>query len=127
MPVMFSYNFTGHEGIDNNHIQSMFERFGWKNVGGSCYRYPPLGSDPLLTEDWLNRVIPALMLFRAYVLKTGVTVSRFSLDAHSSTGHDGKYGDAPVAQPVLMAPVNGSFGVKNLEEWLDGVTAAVAY
>lgn len=127
MPIMFSYNLTGAAGINNNHIQSLFERFGWENVGGSCYRFPPLASDPMHPEDWLNRVIPALMLVRAYALKKGLTVSRFSIDAHSSTGHDGKYGDPPLAQPILMTPGNGSFGEKNLNDWLDAVTAAVPY
>ncbi len=60
MAVLFSYNLTGHVSIDNNHIQSMFERFGWASVGGSSYRFPPLDAVPS-AEDWLNTTDPRLL------------------------------------------------------------------
>jgi hypothetical protein len=113
---------------DNNKIQSLFERFGWENVGGSCYRYPALAAAPG-PEDWLNCVIPALMLFRSYVLARGVTVSRYSLDAHSSTGHDGVVGQAPSLQPTFLndAPTNPTYGKKHLKSWLIATRTAVPY
>lgn len=128
MPVMLSYNLTGHQGINNTHIQSMLERFGWENVGGSSYRYPPLDdrSTPR-PEDWFNHVVPALMLFRAYVLKQGLTVSHFSLDASVSTGFNGRHGAVPQDDPGLAQPNNGAFGEKNLRDWLSAATAAVPY
>jgi hypothetical protein len=127
MPVTFSYNLDGHESVDNNRIQSMFERFGWQGVGGSSYRYPPLGRDAANLEDWMNNVVPPLMLFRAYVLKRRLGVSGFSLDAHSSTGYNGRTGTTPWGRPALGEPGNGSFGLANLEAWLDAVTEAVPY
>ncbi len=127
MPIMFSYNLTGQEPVDNNHIQSMLERLGWESVGGSSYRYPPLAarSGP---EDWFNNVVPALMLFRAYVLKRNLVVPKFSLDVTTSTGlSDAPAGAAPAARPLLSPPGNGSFGEQKLKDWLDAVTSAVPY
>jgi hypothetical protein len=34
-------------------------------------------------EDWLNDVVPALMLFRSYVVAKGITLKFFTLDTHS--------------------------------------------
>lgn len=128
MPIMFSYNLVSASTDQQNRVQSLFERFGWENVGGSCYRYPPLRRRPA-AEDWLNHVIPALMLFRAFVLKQNLQVNRYSLDAHSSTGHT-----AAVPNPIvgaghidLVRPNNQQFGARNLIEWLEGTTGSVPY
>lgn len=72
MPIMLSYNFEDEGGSKHYaRIKSMFERGRWENVGGSCYRYPPLAAKAEL-EGWFNRVVPALMLFRAYVPKHNI-------------------------------------------------------
>jgi hypothetical protein len=124
MPIMVSYNFQGAAGVHNNRMQSMFERFGWQQIGGSCYRYPPLANDPPV-EDWVNCVIPALMLFRTYVAGHGLQMSKLTIDAHSSTGVDIQQGVG--AQPEtganiqLQPPTNQQFGLQNLRDWIDGV------
>jgi hypothetical protein len=51
----------------------MFERFGWTRLGGSVFRYDG--------DDWLNKVVPALMFFRSYVLKHSIMVKFFTLDS----------------------------------------------
>lgn len=122
MPILFSFDIQAAPPADRNRIQSFFERFGWENVGGSSYRYPPLGARPR-TEDWFNRVVPALMLFRAYVLSPGHHLTKFSLDAQSSTGysHASNYGRRPRRGNNVRfeATQQPAFGEGNLREWLE--------
>lgn len=136
MAVMFSYDLSNQDPADHNRIQSLFERFNWERIGGSCYRYPKMAesvpaSRETKPEDWLNCVVPALMLFRAYVQKRDLELKKYSLDAHSSTGysvervlenalHEGQGMDfGTTDQPA--------FGEKNLRAWLDAVKEAVPY
>ena len=130
MPVMFSYNLSGHQNVDNARILSLFQRFGWVSVGGSCFRYPALNAKEH-PEDWLNNVVPALMAFRCYLLKVNktrkVTCSHYSLDAHSSTGYDGEVGRAPAENQELTKPDNEQFGVKNLKTWLKACVNEISY
>lgn len=130
MAVLLSYNFAGHKPINNNHIQSMLERFGWQSVGGSSYRYPPIDAEPLFPEDWWNVVVPALMCFRAYVVKNALQLSHFSLDAHSSTGYSQTSAQVPPVDGKslqLAASNNAQFGEQNLRDWLDATTNAIPY
>ena len=123
MPLVFTYDLSGQEPADHNRIQSFFERFGWESLGGSSYRYPRLGTTDQPVEDWLNHVVPALMLFRSFALKPGSTVKRFTLDVQSSSGFHENFGNPPLpgAEVKLYHPNNEQFGKKNLIEWLDGV------
>jgi hypothetical protein len=58
MPITVSYDLAEASPADRNYIRSMFERFGWKRLGGSVLRYQLIdGQDE---EDWLNDVVPAL-------------------------------------------------------------------
>ena len=124
MPIMVSYSFGSATTTQHNHIQSMFERLGWQQIGGSCYRYPPLSQEPV-AEDWLNCVVPALMLFRTYVLAHQIPLRKFSLDAFASTGVDqaAGVGSAPMpgASIHLEPPSCEQFGEQRLREWLDGI------
>ncbi len=125
MPIVITFDIKGATTKERNRIQSFFERFGWQNLGGSCYRYPRLGTDQPV-EDWFNHVIPALTLFRQFLLKTGRPLSCFTLDASSSTGHDPStgFGSPPQlpANVTLYKPTNDAFGKKNLQGWLGGLT-----
>jgi hypothetical protein len=130
MAVLLTYNFTAAMSLHRNHLQSMLERFGWQSVGGSAYRYPSISAEPLFPEDWWNAVVPALMCFRAYVLKNQLLLSHFSLDAHSSTG----YSSLPSAVApraggdiALVQPNNAQFGEENLRNWIDSVSASIPY
>jgi len=122
MPVLFSFDIQGADPAEHNRIQSFFERLGWENLGGSSYRYPPLGKR-LRTEDWFNRVVPALMLFRSYVIGSKARLKKCSLDVQSSTGYsrDSKYGNLPKGGSSLRFERTGqpAFGESNLREWLD--------
>ena len=127
MPIVFTFDLTGAPPVDRNRIQSFFERFGWQNLGGSAYRYPRLGAErehPV--EDWFNHVIPALMLFRAYVITSGREMPRFSLDVQSSAGRNAEFdfGNPPVPgdEVELYDTQQQQFGVSNLRDWLGEVT-----
>jgi len=124
MPVTLSFDLEGAPPIQRNRLQSMFERFGWQNIGGSSYRYPRLGVMPN-AEDWFNHVVPALALFRAYVIESGIPLTKFSLDVQSSTGYfpHRRFGTAPKdsADIEFYTPTNTSFGLKNLKKWIDAL------
>ena len=87
-----------------------------------------LGHDPV--EDWLNHVIPALMLFRTYVAGHDLQLSKLTIDAHSSTGIDAEQaiGIQPMTGPAipLSPPTNNQFGEQNLREWVDTVPVPYA-
>ena len=124
MPVVLTFDLRGATPLQRNRIQSFFERFGWQNLGGSSYRYPRLGS-PEPVEDWFNQVVPALMLFRAFVRSSGCPLTKYTLDIQSSSGFDPgtEFGRSPAsaADIQLTAPTNMAFGEQQLRTWIDGV------
>jgi hypothetical protein len=126
MPIIVTFDIAKGNVSDYGRVQSFFERFGWENLGGTAYRYPPLGIEDS-TEDWFNRVIPALMLLREALLKAKMNkrrLYRFTLDVQSSTGYVyKKYGKPPVSSKNirLEKPSNLQFGEKNLRDWLTAV------
>lgn len=126
MPIVLTYDIEGAAPIEHNRLQSMFERFGWQNLGGTAYRYPRLGSEEPV-EDWFNHVVPALMLFRAYLVSSGRPLRKFTLDIQSSVGFNPEtaFGHGPAAGAALelYPPTNPAFGERNLREWV----AAVEY
>ena len=130
MPVVLTFDVGGATPLQRNRIQSFFERFGWQNLGGSSYRYPPLSvTQPV--EDLFNDVIPALMLFRSFVRQSGCPLTKYTLDAQSSTGFDpaSTFGSGPLpavaAPPAQMItfhqPTNAAFGLARLQAWVDGI------
>jgi hypothetical protein len=144
MPVLLTYDFKGAETVEFNRLQSMFERLGWEKSGGSSYRYPRLGTTDQPVEDWLNHVVPALMLFRTFAIKSASRLRQFTLDIQSSSGYQQStaFGSAPLSGTDMKAattqakqatgktkkfgkklytPGNGSFGEKNLIDWLDDI------
>jgi hypothetical protein len=127
MPIVFTFDLAQYDDNDHARILSLFERLGWQRLGRTSYRYPKLGTHQPV-EDWFNHVVPALMLFRAYVTSKGNVITRFSLDANSSTGYDPNatpiFGSPPQtsAQVTLYQPSNVQFGEQKLKDWLDGVT-----
>jgi hypothetical protein len=133
MPVVLTFDLADYANNDHTRIRTAFERLGWQNLGGSAYRYPRLGTDDQPVEDWMNHVVPALMLFRSFILDRGITLKRYTLDVQSSAGYiqDGPVGVPPTkaadandtnkAGPVYPAKYPSAFGKKNLTEWLDGI------
>ena len=114
MPIVFTFDISGAPSAERNRIQSFFERFGWQNLGGSAYRYPRLGAErehPV--ENWFNHVIPALMLFRVYVVDSGRELTSYTLDIQSSAGMnpDTGFGTPPETghEINLYSPNNSQF------------------
>jgi hypothetical protein len=144
MPVLLTYDLEGAEPAEFNRLQSMFERLGWEKLGGSSYRYPRLGTTDQPVEDWLNHVVPALMLFRTFAIKSPSELRQFTLDIQSSSGYQQStaFGSAPLSGTGMKAattqakkatgkskklgnklyrPGNGSFGEQKLIDWLDDI------
>ncbi|RXK84943.1 hypothetical protein EST62_08355 [Chlorobaculum sp. 24CR] len=124
MSVILTFDIEGATSTERNRLQSMFERLGWENLGGSSYRYPKLGTTPH-TEDWFNHVVPALSAFRAYAMKSGRKINKFTLDTNSSTGYvpATKFGTSPKKAENIKfyKPNNNSFGLKKLRHFIDSI------
>ena len=128
MPVLVTFDFSQPKPAELDRIRSAFERLGWERVGNTAYRYPHLGAHPE-TEDWLNRVVPALMLLRALarsVAENKRSLLRYTIDAQSSTGYNAERtaaGTPPLAADEIdLAPTtNRKFGLQNLRDWIDGI------
>lgn len=105
MPVTLTFdieNASVKDPNDRERIYQAFERLGWENIGGSCWRYPRLADIPQhASEDWFNHVIPALMYFRSIVEHSGMNVTQFTIDAHSEAGY--RQGPPAVGQPIREA------------------------
>lgn len=127
MAVVMTFDLTGYGTNDHARIKTMFERFGWESLGGSSYRYPRLGTHDQPVEDWLNHVVPALMLFRTYLTShPEVTLKRFTIDTNSSSGYNPQTGfgvpPLPSDEAARYTPGDtGKFGKKQLTDWLDGI------
>ncbi|MBW7968406.1 hypothetical protein [Bradyrhizobium sp. BR 10289] len=126
MPVTVSYDLTNAGTNDRNYIRSMFERFGWKRLGGSVLRY----SKPEDEEDWLNEVVPALMIFRSYVQAKGIDIKFFTIDTNSVahidwSDSDNLLGDTPNDGDdlALHAPTNNQSSESRCRRAVDVVKA----
>ncbi len=104
MPITMTFDIEEasiNDANDRTRINLAFERLGWENLGGSCWRYPSLGGGGAHpSEDWFNNVIPALMYFRSIVEHSGMNVTQFTIDAHSEAGY--RQLPAPVGQPIEL-------------------------
>ena len=121
MPITITFDLPGSGPHDIGRIQSMFEQFGWEHVGNSAYSYPP--SNEHGPEDWLNRVIPALMLFRTFVATTGRPLSTFTISTNSSAvfNRDSGFGATPTNNLELFRTRNEKFAAKKLWAWLESM------
>ncbi len=108
MPVTVSYDLTAvpqQQNNDRTYIRSMFERFHWRRVGGSVFRYDGVPQpDGTRYEDWLNHVAPALMLMRSFLVRRGLQMSFFTIDAASVSFLD----QTDPAVLLGTAPTNGA-------------------
>jgi len=103
MPVTISYDVATNDNNLRNYIRSMLERFHWKRLGGSVFRYEGVEREGILYEDWLNDVVPSLMFLRSFVLSRGITLKFFTLDASSVSFLD----FSEPALPLGIAPQIG--------------------
>lgn len=128
MPIVLTFDLDTEHSDTNDYarLKSMFERFGWQSLGGTAYRYPRLGTDQPV-EDWLNHVVPALMLFRTYIALHPQSLRTFTLDANASSGFnpDTDFGHAPSngQQISLYEPATNRqhFGESQLRQWIGNI------
>jgi hypothetical protein len=89
MPLTLTYDFSENGGTTHhNYVRSMFERFAWKQIGGSTFTYMGRKVRGQMQEDWLNEVAPSIMHFRSYLLKHKLKLNKFTLNASSFTTLD---------------------------------------
>jgi hypothetical protein len=130
VPIVITFDLARPQSRELNRIRGTFERLGWERLGNTAYRYPPLGEDASLVEDWFNHVIPALMMLRALALHsagTGRGLIRYTIDAQSSTGFSK---EEDVGMPPQTAdeidysrpsPSGEAMSQRRLEDWLNGI------
>lgn len=140
MPVVLTFDLNSAHTAPNDHayLKSAFHRLGWQSIGSTAYRYPRLGTTDQPVEDWLNHVIPALALFRAYCAKNPQAVDDFSLEVHSSSSgfvpaSEGQSGSEPRHEfgrkalvgldiPLYASPPpRHHYGESNLRNWIDSI------
>jgi hypothetical protein len=142
MPVVLTFDLNSDHTAANDHayLKSAFHRLGWQSIGSTAYRYPRLGTLGQPVEDWLNHVIPALMLFRAYCAAKPLAVDDFSLEVHSSSSgyvpaQNARPGHGIEARPEYgrkaqsdqqihlypSPPPHHHYGEANLRNWIDNI------
>lgn len=134
MPVTISYDLQTNDNNDRNYVRSMLERFHWRRLGGSVFRYEGVeDAAGDLQEDWLNHVAPALMFMRSYAIQHGITFRFFTLDAQSVAFVDHSDAGLPFglqpqtgAQIVFADPTNQQSSQQTIRDFIDAGTAATA-
>src|SRR5690349_3373939 len=102
MPITLSYDLAGAPPNRRNYLRSMLERFGWKRLGGSVFRYSVRSSKAAgLQEDWLNDIAPSLMFFRAYIRKHKLSLTRLTIDSQGVSFLDHSDASAPIGRGVI--------------------------
>ncbi len=132
MSVTVTYDFRCAKPNQLTTIRSMFERFHWKRLGGSVFRYDGTGEPQERMEDWLNHVVPALMFFRSYVMAHEMELTRFTLDSHSVVVIDHSdstltFGSVPLdgSNLILKVPSNSQVSEQALRVFVDSATASI--
>jgi hypothetical protein len=135
MPVTVSYDLSATDTNDRTYIRSMFERFGWRRLGGSVFCYEGMKlEDGNLYEEWLNHIVPALMFMRSYIVqRNNLDLSFFTVSATGSSYIDfDDSGDQYGVQPVngdniqLQELSNNQSSVQNIRSFVDGVCEATS-
>ena len=133
MPITLSYDLKGASAHHTNYLRSMLERFAWKRLGGSVFRYEGRRINGRLEEDWLNDVAPSLMFFRSYTVKHGIPIKFFTLDTSSVSRIDhsdpqARLGRRPFAGTTLklVEPTNPTSSQKRIRDFVDSAIAATS-
>jgi hypothetical protein len=131
MPVTITYDLAEADTNQRTYLRSMFERFHWRRLGGSVFRYDGerLGDGTAGEEDWFNHVAPALMFMRAYCLRHSITIRFFTLDASGVAHIDHSdratlLGNQPLAGASLSLaePTNQQSSKQAIRDAVDAMT-----
>jgi len=134
MAVTITYDLTDvNPGHMRTYLRSMFERFHFRRLGGSVFRYEGVAdAQGNIQEDWLNHVAPALMFFRSYILAHNITLTRFSIDTSSVALIDhseatlllGSQPQVGASLPLNLAPTNAQAGTGAMITFVNAAIAA---
>ena len=127
MPLTLSYDIQTQNANDRSYIRSMLERFNWRRLGGSVFRYTGRQmQDGSNYEDWLNDVVPAIMFMRSYVLRHGITLRFLTIDASSVSFLDHTDPKCPLGSPpcggdklALVDPTNKQSSERAIRDFVD--------
>lgn len=132
MPVTISYDLESSTitNNDRNYLRSALERFHWRRLGGSVFRYDGIDDGAGgRYEDWFNHVVPALMFVRSFIQKKDIKITAFTVDAFSvaridHTEPSATYGERPQTGSALSLgqPTNSQSSEKALRDFIDGCT-----
>jgi len=133
VPVTISYDLTTGDNNQRTYIRSMLERFGWRRLGGSVFRYDGVvQGDGSKYEDWLNHVVPSLMFLRSFVLKKQISLNFFTVDATSVSFLDHSDQQMPLGSPPedgqalsLVSPTNPQSAEQAIRNFVDAATNAI--
>jgi hypothetical protein len=126
MPVTITYDFSQVDPNDRNYIRSALERFHFRRIGGSVFRYigTPRGGETY--EDWLNHIAPAIMFFRSFIMSRNIKLKFFTIDSFSisqvdHSDPDTRYGEVPKLGQYLdfAEPTNSQSSVEALRTFVD--------
>lgn len=133
MPVTVSYDVSRITNNNRTYIRSMFERFHFKRLGGSVFRYTgiPDGAGNNY-EDWLNHVVPALMFFRSFISAKRIKLKFLTIDSSSISMLDhsdpfAKLGVSPKMgdQLPLAIPTNVQSSEQRIRGFVDAAASAI--
>jgi hypothetical protein len=131
MPITLSYDLKEPTPAHRNYLRSMLERFAWKRLGGSVFRYEGRRIKGHLEEDWLNDVAPSLMFFRSYTVQHGIGIKFFTLDTNSVSRIDHSdshalLGRRPFAgsKLKLRPPTNKQSSERAIRDFVDSAIQA---
>jgi len=110
----------------------MFERFHWRRLGGSVFRYDGVEqADDSPHEDWLNHIAPALMFLRSFLIARNIKLKVLTVDATSISFLDHSepdilLGTAPQRgdEIVLAEPTNPQSSEATVRSFIDAAVAA---
>ena len=133
MPITLSYDLKTDDTKHRTYIRSMLERFYWRRLGGSVFRYAGVTlEDGTVYEDWLNHVVPAVMFMRSYLLSRGVSLRFLTIDAFSTSYVDNSdaalpFGRTPQpgAKLDLTEPSNVQSSEDLIRRFVDAAVGAV--
>lgn len=134
MPVTLSYDLRDVSDNDRTYVRSMLERFHWRRLGGSVFRYDGVlnDADGTLYEDWLNHIVPSLMFFRAFLLSRNITLRFFTIDVSSTSFVDWSdptllYGNAPNPSTNISfnQPTNEQSSINLIRQFIDQTTVTL--
>ncbi|HTV54880.1 MAG TPA: hypothetical protein VMI06_08175 [Terriglobia bacterium] len=125
--------YTGANNNDRNYVRSMLERFHFRRIGGSVFRYEGVLQDEgTRYEDWLNHIAPAIMFMRSFLIRRNMSLKFLTIDAASVSFLDQSDDAAPLGvspqtgnQLNFAEPINQQSSVDTIRSFVDAAIQAI--